>query len=263
MTIPAFTGVTHAKVVNYTGKADTSADLLTVKKVVSTARDKSETLFKLLCFLGTESTLIFCNQRETTEKVRDALAEMGLSSASFHGGMEQLDREKTLVQFRNGSIVYLVASDLAARGLDIPEVKNVVHFELPPKHNDFLHRNGRTARMHAEGTAYLIMDPEQPLPAYMSDEPEVFELPERHILPAPSPWMTLYISGGKKDKLSKMDIVGFLSKKADLQKDDLGKIELMDFMSFVAVKKEVAGRVVTSVQGEKMKGKKYKIVATK
>jgi superfamily II DNA/RNA helicase len=263
MSIPPFTGSTHAKVLNYTTRAEKTEDLLTVKKVVSTARDKSETLFKLLCFLGTESTLIFCNQRETTEQVRDALADMGLSSACFHGGMEQLDREKALVQFRNGSVVYLVASDLAARGLDIPEVKNVIHFEIPPKHNDFLHRNGRTARMHAEGTAWLIMDLEQELPVYLDSEPEHFELPERHTMPAPSPWMTIYISGGKKDKLSKMDIVGFFSKKGNLEKDDIGKIELMDFMSFAAVKKDVAGRLVTAVQGEKMKGKKYRIVAAK
>jgi superfamily II DNA/RNA helicase len=263
MVIPAFTGIVKPKVLNHTRPDENAANLLTVKTIISPDADKSETLFRLLCLLGPESTLIFCNQRDSTEAVRDALAEMGIRSASFHGGMDQPEREQTLVQFRNGSILYLVASDLAARGLDIPDVKNVIHYELPMKNNEFLHRNGRTARMHAEGTAYLILGPDEPLPIYLPNQPEVLPLPATYTLPEPSPWMTLYISGGKKDKLSKMDIVGFLTKKGELVRDDIGKIEVMDFMSFAAVRKTVAGHAVERVKNEKMKGKKYRIVAAK
>lgn len=260
--IPFFTGITHPKVLNFYKAPEQSNDGLVLKRVMSPTEDKSPALFRLLCFLGNESTLIFCNQRDTTEKVRDFLIGTGIPAACFHGGMEQPDREKTLVRFRNGSILFLVASDLAARGLDIPEVKNVVHFEIPLKQNDFLHRNGRTARMHSEGTAYLLMHPGEPLPAYLPAPPPVLELPENDVLPEPSPWVTLYISGGKKDKLSRMDIVGFLSKKGNLQKDDIGKIEVMDFMSFAAVRKGVAEALLQAIQSEKMKGKKYKIVVT-
>ncbi len=261
--IPGFTGITHPKVLNFNKATEKSTDGLVVKRVVSPTEDKGPTLFRLLCFLGSEQTLIFCNQRDATERVSALLRSMGIANTFFHGGMDQPEREKTLVQFRNGSILFLVASDLAARGLDIPEVKHVVHFELPLKQNDFLHRNGRTARMHAEGTAYLLMHPDEPLPAYLPDPPPLLELPETDTLPEPSPWTTLYISGGKKDKLSKMDIVGFLSKKGHLQKDDIGKIEVLDFMSFAAVRKDLADGLLQAIQSEKMKGKKYKIVVTK
>ena len=260
--IPSFTGLTNPKVLNFYKAEEKSTDGLTVKRVIAGTEDKSLALFQLLCFLGGEPTLIFCNQRDTTEAVCESLEDMGIPAAYFHGGMDQPEREKTLVQFRNSSTLFLVASDLAARGLDIPEVKNVIHYELPLKQEDFVHRNGRTARMHAEGTAYLLMQPEESLPVYILDAPPLLELPEDSPLPEPSPWITLYISGGKKDKLSKMDIVGFLSKKGDLQKEDIGKIEVLDFMSFVAVKKGIVKRLLAAVQTEKMKGKKYKIVVT-
>ena len=260
--IPAFTGISNPKVLNYYKAQDQSTDGLQVMQVIAPDEEKVSTLFHLLCYLGSEPTLIFCNQRDSTEKVRDELAAMGIPSACYHGGLEQQDREKTLVQFRNGSTLFLIASDLAARGLDIPEVKNVVHFELPLKQTDFVHRNGRTARMHAEGRAYLIVQHDEPLPVYLTEAPPLLEITEDEPLPAPSPWVTLYISGGKKDKLSKMDIVGFLSKKGDLQKDDIGKIEVMDFMSFVAVRKDIAQHLLKAIHTEKMKGKKYKIVVT-
>ena len=262
LSIPAFTGITNPKVLDFYKAAERSTDGLSVLRVVAGDEDKSVALYKLLCYLGSEPTLIFCNQRDSTEAARDFLTGMGIPCACYHGGMEQPDREKTLVQFRNGSILYLVASDLAARGLDIPEVKNVVHFELPLKQNDFVHRNGRTARMHSEGTAFLLMNADEPLPQYLPDAPPLLELPATETLPQPSPWVTLYVSGGKKDKLSKIDIVGFLSKKGNLQKDDIGKIEVMDYMSFVAVKKDIAEGLLKAVRAEKMKGKKYKIVVT-
>lgn len=260
--IPLFTGITHPRVLNFYKAAEKSTDGLAVKQVVSASQDKDDALVNLLCYLGSTPTLIFCNQRDTTEKVRDYLTRTGIACACFHGGMEQQDRERTLVQFRNGSIVFLVASDLAARGLDIPEVRNVIHYEVPMKLNDFLHRNGRTARMNAEGTAYLLLRPGEPLPVYLPAPPPVFEVPTSETLPESSPWLTLYISGGKKDKLSKMDIVGFLSKKGNLKQEDIGKIEVLDFMSFAAVKKELAADALKAIQSEKMKGKKYKIVVT-
>jgi superfamily II DNA/RNA helicase len=262
LSIPAFTGVTNPKILNFNKEAEKSTDGLIVKKVISPSNDKRATLFRLLCLLGSEPTLVFCNQRDTTEVVTRFLAEKGITAAHFHGGLEQLDREKTLVQFRNGSTLFLVASDLAARGLDIPEVKNVVHYELPPKHTDFLHRNGRTARMHTTGTAFLLVGPDEPMPPYIATEPEAIDVPPADTLPEPSPWITLYISGGKKDKLGKTDIVGFLMQKGHAQKDDIGIIELMDFMSFVAVKKTAVTELLKAIQSEKMKGKKYKIVVT-
>jgi len=260
--IPEFTGIKNPKVLNYYKAPEKSTDGLTIHQVRSATADKGQTLVNLLCYLGSVPSLIFCNQRDTTEQLSAFLAEKGIPNAFFHGKMEQPERERTLVLFRNGSILFLVASDLAARGLDIPEVKNVIHYELPTQQKDFLHRNGRTARMHAEGAAWLLRAPGEPLPAYLTEAPAVLELPPQDTLPEPSPWLTLYISGGKKDKLSRTDIAGFLSKKGGLQQEDIGKIEILDFMSFVAVKKELAGRLLQTVQSEKMKGKKYKMVVT-
>lgn len=258
--IPAFVGIENPVTLDFTNTEEKSTDGLSVKSVVSATHDKFEALVQLLCYLGAEPTLIFCNQRDATEITRARLAERGIASASFHGGMEQVERESTLVQFRNGSTVFLVCSDLAARGLDIPEVKNVVHYELPMKLNEFIHRNGRTARMHAQGAAYLILSPDAQFPGYLTEPPEVLELPANLPVPPLSPWVTLYISGGKKNKLSKTDIVGFLSKKGGLKPDQLGKIEMMDYMSFVAVKKEVLKHLLKVIANEKMKGQKYKIV---
>ena len=257
--IPDFTGISKPKVLDFTSKEENTEGGLSIKTIISESKDKVDRLFELLCYLGSESTLIFCNHREAAERTCEMLNEKGIEAAYFHGGMEQMDREKILLQFRNGSIVFLVASDLAARGLDIPEVKNVIHYHLPLKNEDFVHRNGRTARMNAEGTAYIILHRDEPLPSFITKAPPVMGIPKNNPLPKPSEWVTLYISGGKKDKLSKMDIVGFLSKKGNLEKDDLGLITVMDFMSFAAVKKSKAPELFKLIQDEKMKGKKYKI----
>lgn len=257
--IPEFMVFKSPAVLNFTGEAEKSTDGLSVKMVVSPSKDKIQTLFKLVCHLGAAPTLIFCNNRESAERTNRILNEWTIPSAYFHGGMDQIEREKALIRFRNGTTVFLVASDLAARGLDIPEVKNVIHYHLPFKKEDFIHRNGRTARMFAEGTAFILVHDEEVLPTYLETAPELFELPAEDLLPPPAPWETLYISGGKKDKLSKVDIVGFLCQKGGIDKAEIGKIELMDFMSFVAVKANIAEALVQKVRDEKMKGKKYKI----
>ncbi|MBI3258213.1 MAG: DEAD/DEAH box helicase [Ignavibacteriae bacterium] len=259
ITIPEFVGMIDPKVIDFTKKEEKTNDGLILKTVISESKNKTNTLFQLLCYIGRESTLIFCNLRESAELLSTFLQEKGIESAFFHGKMEQLDREKTLVNFRNGSITFLVASDLAARGLDIPLVKNVIHYEMPFNNENFIHRNGRTARMNSTGTAYIILNQNENLPLYLDELPPEFKIPNNYPLPKESEWVTLYISGGKKDKISKMDIVGFLSKKGNLEKYDIGLIEVMDYMAFVAVKKNKVKTVLRLIQNEKMKGKKYKI----
>jgi superfamily II DNA/RNA helicase len=261
--IPAFVNIQLPVTLDFTQKEENTTANLVLKTVRTDSQSKVEALFQLLCFLGAESTLIFCNLRETAEQVCYQLKEQGIETAFFHGKMEQLDREKTLVNFRNKSITFLLASDLAARGLDIPAVKNVIHYELPFNIEDFTHRNGRTARMNAEGTAYLLLEADEPKPAYLAELPKNFKIPKTNSLPKLSEWTTLYVSGGKKDKLSKMDIVGFLAKKGNLEKNDIGLIEVMDFMSFVAVKKNKVAVLLKLVQHEKMKGQKYRIEVAK
>jgi superfamily II DNA/RNA helicase len=257
--VPEFTGVHDPTTLDFTATENKTTDGLTIKTVYSAEKDKIKRLFELLCYIGSEQTLIFCNHRESVERTADMLNKNGIETDYFHGGIDQTEREKTILQFRNGSTVFLVASDLAARGLDIPEVKHVIHYQLSLKKEEFVHRNGRTARMNAEGTAYLMLQEEESVPDYITPTPDVLDVPTECTIPKSSDWVTVYISGGKKDKISKMDIAGFLMKKADLTKEDVGLITVMDFMSFVAVKKSTVKRVLALSQTERMKGGKYKI----
>lgn len=260
--IPAFTGVQDVQILDFI-TTDAAEPALNTFKVISEDKDKVDTLFHLLCHIGPEATLIFCNHREAAERTGKLLSEKGIDNAVFHGGLEQREREQTLATFRNGSVHYLVATDLAARGLDIPTVRHIVHYHMPGTNDEYIHRNGRTARMNATGNAYLLLHKEEPVPAYITADIEELQLPESATLPAHPQWVTLYISGGKKDKLNKTDIVGFLSKIGHLGKDELGMIEVKDHLSYAAVKKGKIKELLYKVQNEKMKGKKYKIAIAK
>lgn len=232
---------------------------LTVVQVNSPDNNKMNSLVRLLGAIGNESAMIFCNQRDTVERISEILKEEGLECAFFHGKLEQEDRERTLIRFRNGSVRYIAATDLAARGLDIPEVRHVIHFELPMRADEFRHRNGRTARMQTEGTAYILLNADEIIPDYISIKPKEYTLPAKYKAPETPNWTTIYISGGKKNKLNKMDIVGFLLQKGKLEKQDLGLIEVKDTISFAAVNKTKVRKMLDLIAAEKMKGKKYKI----
>ncbi len=256
--IPEFVGFTSPKTLNFTPEEEAKT-ALSMKVVISEEKDKVNTLFDLICSLNSESALIFCNHRDAVERTAELLNEMGIFTTFYHGGMDQDDRERALILFRNGSVNYLVTTDLAARGLDIPEMKHVIHYHLPLQEHEFTHRNGRTARMHASGTAYMIFHRNEFRPKYIDESLEILELPEKSTLPKPPEFVTIYISGGKKNKLNKVDIVGFFSKKGELEKGDLGLIEVKDFMSFVAVKRSIFRALLDKTRDEKIKGKKYKV----
>lgn len=232
---------------------------LSIKLVLSPVKDKIDSLFDLICSLNSEPALIFCNHREVTERISDLLSKKGIQTGYYHGGMDQDDRERILVQFRNGSLNYLVTTDLAARGLDIPEMNHVIHYHLPSKESEFVHRNGRTARMHASGSAYILQFKEEKTPDYISQDLRVLDVPTGKQLPNRPEYQTIYVSGGKKNKLNKSDIVGFFLQKGKLDKYDLGLIEVKDFISFVAVRSSSVKTLLTNIKDEKMKGKKYKI----
>ncbi|GAB3921326.1 DEAD/DEAH box helicase [Larkinella terrae] len=258
ISIPDFTGVRSPVKLDFISDDD-RANLLTIKAVFSEEKDKTNTLFRLICSLDSEAALIFCNHRDTAERTSAFLNELGIYAAFYHGGMEQDDRERALIQFRNGSINYLITTDLAARGLDIPEMKYVIHFQLPLHEHEFLHRNGRTARMQASGTAYVLLSRDEERPRYLPESLEEFSIPARKPLPEPPRFQTIYISGGRKNKLNKIDIVGFFSQKGGLEKGDLGLIEVKDFVSFAAVRKSKVPSLLAKIKDEKMKGKRYKI----
>ncbi len=253
--IPAFTGISEPYVLDYLVE-NQAPEGLSCNIVKSVNKDKLSALFQLLCHLGGESTLVFCNHRDAAKRVSDSLTDSAVVNEYFHGGLEQHIRERVLGKFRNGSCNILVCTDLASRGLDIPDVKHVIHYHLPANEQGYIHRNGRTARMHAAGDSYLILSADETVPAYIKDELKNIELPDTRILPPKPLWGTLYIGKGKKDKLNKVDIVGFLMQKGNLKKEEIGLIEVKDFFSYVAVKRTRIRELLRTIRDEKIKNMK-------
>ncbi|RPD46688.1 DEAD/DEAH box helicase [Paracnuella aquatica] len=236
---------------------------LEIMQVESPDSDKIGTLVRFLCTVGNRATIVFCNHRESVERVHHMLHEKGIISVFYHGAMEQKDREVALAKFRNSSINYLITTDLAARGLDIFNIRYIVHYHLPANEDIFTHRNGRTARMEASGTAVLMVGPDEKLPAYLAQETPYFDLDETAPLPEKPKWTTMFVAAGKKDKVNKVDIVGFLAQQGGLKKEDIGVIEVKDFFSFVALRRNHVSYVLKQIEDKKLKGKKIKIAVAK
>jgi len=261
--IPSFVGAEDFTRLNFLPEDGEPTAALAIKKVMASDKDKSDTLFKLLCTLGNRSTIIFCNHRDAVERTTNLLSDKGIISTFYHGALEQQEREMALAKFRNGSVNVLVTTDLASRGLDIPNIRYIIHYHLPPSEEVFTHRNGRTARMDASGTAIIILGPEEKLPSYIKSEVEEMELDTEALLPEKPKWTTLYIGAGKKDKVNKVDIVGFLANKGSLKKEDIGLIDVKDFFSFVAVRKVKVSHTLQLIKEERLKNKKIKIEVAK
>ncbi|MGL5938235.1 MAG: DEAD/DEAH box helicase [Phocaeicola sp.] len=261
--IPLFTGVNESVKLDFLHTKKELENRLRLFRVQSPSRDKLDTLYQLLCTLGNESTLVFCNHRESVDRVGQFLQSKKLPCGMFHGGMEQDARERSLYKFRNGSCYVLVSTDLAARGLDIAEVGHVIHYHTPPNKEGYIHRNGRTARWDAEGNAYLILHGEEQLPDYVTEEVEDFAFPETTPKPLLPNYVTWYIGKGKKEKVNKIDIVGFLSKKGQLGKEDIGQIDVKDHYAFVAVSRKKSKQALSLVRNERIKGLKTVIEEAK
>lgn len=216
-------------------------------------------LANLLMSFNNEHSIVFCNYREVAEDVAFQLNERGITCVAYHGGLEQDQRERALIKFRNGSAPTLVCTDLGSRGLDIPEVNHIIHYQYPNSKEAFIHRKGRTARMAADGNSYLFIGESTELPKYIDLPEEEFHIPKSNDFYLPPNWITLYLSGGKKDKINKIDIVGFLSQKGRLNKEELGLVIVQDRISFAAVKRDKYSDVLKRIRNEKIKGKKLKI----
>jgi len=259
--IPTFTGVQNPEIVNYLDEV-TSANLQ-LRVVRAEEKDKLDILYRLLCTLNQESSLVFCNHRAAVERISEHLRIYGIAHDIFHGGLEQDERERALLKFRNGSIRTLVTTDLAARGLDIPEIQNVIHYQLSYQEDAYIHRTGRTARMNANGKSYIVLGEAEDIPDYIKEIPTEEFIPKEVEIPNNPVWQTLYISGGKKDKINKIDIVGLLYKIGGLEKDDVGVIEVKDHTSYVAVKRDIVRSLMKKLKDQKIKRKKLKIVVSK
>lgn len=257
--IPEFAGVKEFEELNFTNEEKQNSDALTIKMVQVPGDDKLEALLLLIGKITAQSVIVFCNHRDAVNRISDQLSKLNVAHGFYHGGLEQIDREKTLIKLRNGSINLLISTDLAARGLDIPEIEAVIHYQLPATEDVMIHRNGRTARMNAKGTVYFLLDAEEYLPPFLKVKPEEETLPGKFITPKASEWKTLYISAGKKDKVNKMDIVGMLLQKGGLQKEELGKIEVLDHSAYVAIKSSKIIKTLQKIKEERIKNKKVKM----
>lgn len=257
--IPSFVGLKKHETLNFTPAEQQTKNTLKIKSVRVLGDDKLEALMLLISKIGDKSTMVFCNHRDAVNRISEQLDYYKVGHGTYHGGLEQIDREKTLIKLRNGSTNLLITTDLAARGLDIPEIEAVIHYQLPTTEDAMIHRNGRTARMHASGTVYFLLDLEDYLPPFLEITPEEETLPSKFIAPKPSKWKTLYIAAGKKDKINKMDIVGALLQKGNLQKDEVGKIEVLDHSAYVAISADKIVNTVKLIREEKIKNKKIKV----
>ena len=253
--VPGFVRLDKPYTINYL--KDNKESKLAIKIVVAADKNKLSTLVDLLQHIGNERGIIFCNLRESIDLVSGYLEKHGITYACFSGGMEQRDRERSLIKFRNGSCLVLIATDLAARGIDIPEMNYIIHYELPRTVEEFTHRNGRTARVNAKGTAYVLHWAKGRLPGFIKNDKPI-DISKK--VPAkPQFWETLFISGGRKDKISKGDIAGLFFKQGAINKDQLGVIELKQDCAFVAVPVSIANELVEKLNNTRLKKKKIRV----
>ncbi len=252
--IPEFVRLRKPITIDYLNEESTQ---LQIKNVISHTKDKLDTLVNLIAHIGNQNGIIFCNFKESINRVSDYLSDHNISHGTFYGGMEQTERERALIKFRNGTHQILLATDLAARGIDVPEIKFIIHYHLPVKGEEFTHRNGRTARMNSDGTAYVLKYDKENSPDFIGDLP-IQEL-KKSELPMRSEWSTLFISGGRKDKISKGDIAGLFFKQGNLTREELGVIELKNDCAFVAVKTATITNLLPNVNNVRLKKKKVRV----
>jgi len=255
--LPSFLPFSRPEFINYLNNA--TPPLLKLKRVHTASTDKLETLMRLVAGFNQEACIVFCNHREAVDRISALFHKHNFAHGILHGALEQIDREKNLIKFRTGAHNVLIATDLASRGLDIPEIKHIVHYQLPQQRDAFVHRNGRTARMHAEGEAYFVLAEDEIVPPYLDDEIIEIKLNPKLILPPPPEFVCLYIGAGKKDKISKGDIAGLLMKKGGLSASQIGLITTLDHSSYAGIRRKHLKQALSGVKNEKLKKIKVKI----
>lgn len=257
--VPEFVRLNNPVTLNFLPETAGVPSRLRLQYLRAEGNEKVKILSDLLAYLGTTSSLVFFNHREAVERIYALFKGHALSMGLYHGGLSQEERERELIKFRNGTTRCLLTTDLASRGLDIPDTGAVIHYQLPLQEEVFIHRNGRTARMRAEGTAYLLLAETDHFPAFLSALPEVVNLGAPAGLPCVTDWETLYVDAGKKDKISKSDILGMFIQQGGLQTADIGRIDCLDYCSYVAIRRNRCREFLQAVQGKKLKNKRIGI----
>ncbi len=239
--------------------AEKPSDRSDIVEVTSFAKDKLDTLVNLLGSNQEGSrSIVFVNHRESAERIYNRLKADNISAALYHGALDQEQRATAIDLLANGSVAVLVATDLAARGLDIEKLDHVIHYHLPVNEAAWTHRNGRTARVQARGTIYVITSEADSLPEYISFDRKF--IPDPHSgAPVKARMASLYFSAGKKEKLSRGDIVGFLIAQAGLSADEIGLISLRDHSAIAAIAAPKLNATLQAIAGAKIKGRRIRI----
>lgn len=232
--------------------------------------DKLNVLMRVLQQHPAESAIVFCNTKAAVTAIAEKIQVQDVSCAALHGDLEQRERDRVMALFRNGSHRILVATDVAARGLDIENLELVVNFDLPPQSEVYVHRIGRTGRAGRKGTAVSLAGPREALRVVELERfvKSKFERPSlgfknqhglgKHL--RESKMQTLSISGGRKDKLRPGDILGALTgESGGLSSAEVGKIEIHDRFSYVAIAPQVAQSAFECLRDGRIKGKKFQI----
>lgn len=231
---------------------------------VNSEHEKLEGLLALLAEYKPQSSIIFCNTKQTCNQLADWLQDHKVSALALHGDLEQKQRDQVLVRFANRSVSILIATDVAARGLDIKQLDAVINFDLARDSEVHVHRIGRTGRAGESGLALNLISP-QDLAALNRLENFAKMQIFLKTLPAPKSgvdlqpaMVTINIDGGKKDKLRAGDILGALTKDAGIPGDKIGKIDIFDFAAYVAVDKTVADKALKQLQSRPLKGRQFR-----
>ncbi len=260
--LPDYCKMPNPKILQFVGEKNYQGALKSFF-VKANNDDKLDLLKQLIYKIGNEPTIIFCNHREAAERINDLLFEHGIPTGIFHGALKQEHRERELIKLRNKSSNILLATDLASRGIDIPSIKNVIHYQLPPKEDAFIHRNGRTARMDAGGNSFIVLKSDEKLPDFSPSEIEEFYISKHSDIDLTTDYVTLYINLGKKNKINKVDIVGLFYKKGGLVNDELGKIEVLDYCAYVAVKRTKSKVLIENLRKEKIKKQSFIVAVSR
>lgn len=254
-----FVNLSDYVTLDFLESAENPSERTTVWQVKSEEKDKLAALRTLLYSIPQGKTIIFANYRDAVSRIYQNLKNNQISAGIYHGALEQMDREKAIAMFNNESYPILVSTDLGSRGLDIKEVKNIIHYHLPVSQESYTHRNGRTARVDKTGDVYILTHQDEQLPDFVTID-ETFNLPEnceqKAIVNKNS---TLYFKAGKKEKISKADIVGFIANNSQIAPNEIGVINVYDHYALVAVPKQKAKTAVSQLLKAKIKGKKIRI----
>lgn len=258
--LPDFIDATGISTLDFSNGADLPAasESVGVHRVFSASADKLDALCGLLRRIGAVRTLVFVNHRDAAERVYDRLRSLRFPAGLYHGGMEQQLRERALILFENGTTPVLVATDLASRGLDIAGVEAVVHYHMPATPESWTHRNGRTGRQGASGNIYvLVSDADKLAPFVVWNDDFDTGMPLTPV--SQSEVTTLYFSAGRKDKISRGDIAGFLIQRGGLGREEVGKIDVRDHCAYAAVPAAKARAAIEACAPYKIKNQKVRI----